>query len=355
MLNEHTLVTVFLRGGADGLALVPAVGDDQYHHLRPRLAVKPGAGERLDDRFALAPELAALAPFWRDGRLAVVQDAASSDESRSHFYAQPLLERGSAGAVGGWVARYVQARGSGGLTALAFADALPESLRGAAAATALRSLDDLDPGPRVAALGGRLAALYADDPLLGGPAADTRAAMDKLRQLRHSTYRPEHGARYGDDAFARDLAQTAHLIKAGVGIPAVCLDLDGWDSHVAQEQFLGPSLRALGNGLAAFANDLGPALARTSIVVYSEFGRRVAENSALGTDHGHGFALLVLGGGTPGGLHVDWAGLADHDLLGPGDLPGNIDYRAALAAVVARHGVAPVAVFPDFNGTPLAL
>lgn len=355
MLTDHTLVTVFLRGGADGLALVPAVGDDQYHRLRPRIAVKPGAGEKLDDRFALAPELSALAPFWREGRLAVIHDAASGDETRSHFYAQPLLERGSADAVGGWIARYAQAGGADGLTALAFGDALPESLRGAAAATALRSLDELDPGPRVTALGDRLSALYGDDPLLGGPAADTRSAMEKLRDLRRSTYRPGHGARYGDDGFARELAQTAQLIKAGIGVPAVCLDLNGWDSHVAQDQLLAPLMRTLGDGLAAFATDLGPALERTSIVVYSEFGRRAAENSALGTDHGHGFALLVLGGGTSGGLHVDWTGLDDHDLLGPGDLPGRIDYRAALAAVVRRHGVAPSAVFPDLHGAPLAL
>jgi len=350
-----TLVTVFLRGGADGLALVPAVGDDGYQRLRPRMAVEPGAAERLDERFSLAPELAGLAPFWRDGRLAVVQDAASGDDTRSHFYAQPLLERGSASAVGGWVARYAHARGTGGLAALAFGDGVPASLVGAVAVTAVRTLDDLDPGPRVAALGDRLAALYADDPLLGGPADDTRAAMRKLRGLRRADYRAEHGARYGDDAFARELAQTAQLLKAGVGVPAVCLDLGGWDSHVAQGTFLAPLLRQLGDGLAAFATDLGPELERVAIVVYTEFGRRVAENSALGTDHGHGFAMFVLGGGTRGGLHVDWAGLEADDLLGPGDLPGRIDYRAALAPVIARHGVSPDAVFGDLSSAPLNL
>jgi len=355
MLNDHTLVTIFLRGGADGLALVPAVGDDQYHRQRPRIAIKPGAGEKLDDRFSLAPELSALAPFWRDGQMAVIHDAASSDDTRSHFYAQPLLERGSAEAAGGWIARYAQACGPTGMTALAFGDAVPESLRGAAAATALRSLDDLDPGPRVADLGERLSALHAEDPLLGGPAADTRSAMEKLRDLRHSTYRPDHGARYGDGDFAVQLAQTAQLIKAGLGVPAVCLDLGGWDSHVTQDQFLSPLLRPLGDGLAAFATDLGPALASTSIVVYTEFGRRVAENSGLGTDHGHGFAMFVLGGGTRGGLHVDWAGLDDHDLLGPGDLPGRIDYRAVLVPVIARHDIAASAVFPDFTGQALPL
>jgi uncharacterized protein (DUF1501 family) len=352
MLNG-TLVTVFLRGAADGLALVPADGDDSYHRARQRIAVRRGSGEILDERFSLAPELSALAPLWREGRLAVVHDAASSDDTRSHFYAQPLLERGGAQAVGGWVARFAQARG-GGATALAFGTAVPESLRGAAAVNAVRELDDLDPGARVEHLGERLAALYAADPWLGVPAAETRAAMQKLRGLKRASYRPEHGAEYDSSTFAAELAQAAQLIKLGLDPPAVCIDLHGWDTHVAQEQLLAPLMRELGGGLAAFARDLGAELERTSIVVYTEFGRRVAENSALGTDHGHGFAMFVIGGGTRGGVHARWTSL-DGDLLGPGDLPGRIDYRCALAPVVARHGVDPALVFADLADEPLPL
>lgn len=350
-----TLVTVFLRGGADGLALVPADGDEGYRRLRPRMAAERDAGLRLDERFSLAPELGALAPFWRDGRLAVVQDAASEDDSRSHFHAQPLLERGSGAAAGGWVARYAQARGGGGVAALAFGDAVPASLLGAVPVAAVRTLEELDPGPRVTALGDRLAALYAADPLLRTPAADTRDALRKLRGLRRADYRAENGAEYGNDTFAIELAQTAQLVKSGIDVSAVCLDLGGWDSHVTQGTLLAPLMRQLGDGLAAFATDLGPHLERVAVVVYTEFGRRVAENSGLGTDHGHGFAMFVLGGGTRGGLHVDWRGLGEHELLGPGDLPGHIDYRAALAPVIARHGVSPSAVFPDFAGAQLAL
>jgi len=353
MLSE-TLVTVFLRGGADGLALVPAVGDDSYHRARPASAVRPGAGERLDDVFSLAPELSELAPLWREGRLAVVQDAASSDDTHSHFYAQPLLERGGADAAGGWVARYAKLRG-GEMSALAFGDALPESLRGGAAAAALRALADLDPGPRVEALGEQLAALYAADPLLATPAANTRAALDKLRGLDVANYRPANGADYGDGTFAKQLAQTAQLVKSGARPPAVCIDLYGWDTHVAQSQFLAPLMRELARGVAAFAADLGEQLERTSLVVYTEFGRRVAENSANGSDHGHGFAMFVVGGGTRGGVHARWKGVEASTLTGPGDLPGAIDYRCVLAPVIARHGVDPRAVFADLPSETLDL
>ncbi|MCC7014160.1 MAG: DUF1501 domain-containing protein [Planctomycetes bacterium] len=354
MLNR-TLVAVFLRGGADGLALVPADGDADYQRARPRLAQSRGTGTILDERFSLATELAALAPLWHAGQLAVVHDVASGDDTRSHFYAQPLLERGGERAAGGWIARFALARGTHGLSALAFGTAIPESLRGAASVSAVRELDDLDPGPRVTALGQRLAALYDTDPWLGAPAADTRSALERLRGLRRADYRPERGAEYGSDGFSIELAQAAQLIKLGVDLPAVCIDLHGWDSHVAQDQFLAPLMRILAGGLAAFALDLGPALERVSIVVYTEFGRRVGENSALGTDHGHGFVSFVIGGGVRGGVHGTWSGLGATSLLGPGDLPGTVDYRRVLAPVVERHGVDARRVFPDFDGEPIPL
>ncbi len=353
MLND-TLVTVFLRGAADGLALVPAVGDPNYRRARPSSGVNAGTGVKLDEVYALAPELSALEPLWREGRLAVVQDAASSDETRSHFYAQPLLERGGANAAGGWIARYAMARG-GAVPALAFGSALPESLRGGAPATALQSLSDLDPGPRVAHLAETLSVLYAEDDLLATPAASTRAALKQLRELELAPYRPADGVDWERDEFSQQLAQTARLIKRGVRPAAVCIDLFGWDSHVAQAQILAPLMRQLALGLAHFATDLGELLDRTSVVVYTEFGRRVAENSGLGTDHGHGFAMLVLGGGVKGGFHTGLHELEADNLIGPGDLPGAIDYRAVLAPVVARHGVPADAVFGALEQPPLPI
>jgi uncharacterized protein (DUF1501 family) len=95
-------------------------------------------------------------------------------------------------------------------------------------------------------------------------------------------------------------------------------------------------MRALALGLSAFATDLGPVLSRTSVVVMSEFGRRVAENASLGTDHDRGGVMFVLGGGTPGGMHCRWPGLDVDRLDGPGDLPLVHDYRDVLAVLLRR-------------------
>lgn len=344
--DARALVAIFLRGGADGLTLVPPVGDDDYHRARPRIAVKASEGLRLDGFFALHPLLEELLPLFQESQLSIVHACGSDDDTRSHFEAQDLMEHGGTSVAGGWIGRWLRAcGGSGPLEALALGSQLPESLRGAPSATALESLDELRPGDDTERLRAELGELYRGDELLGTSAEAALAAAARIGELAQQTYRPEHGADYATatdgeiaEDFGHGLARIAQLVKARVGVRAATLDLEGWDSHFVQETVVAPRLRALALGLSAFARDLGPQLATTSVVVMTEFGRRVGENGSLGTDHGRGGAFLVLGGGTSGGMHCRWPGLGQGSLIGPGDLPVVHDYRDALASVLARHG-----------------
>jgi uncharacterized protein (DUF1501 family) len=368
MDSERVLIAIFLRGAADGLALVPPVGDDDYHRARPRIAVSEKEGLRLDGFFALNPSMAELLPLFQEGQLSIVHACGSDDDTRSHFEAQDLMEHGGTSVAGGWIGRWLRASGGDGLlaalAAIAMGPQLPESLRGAPSATALESLDELRPGDDTAALREVLGELYRGDDLLGASAADALAAAARLGELAQQTYEPENGAAYAaasDGAIARDfgrgLARIAQLVKARVGVRAATLDLEGWDSHFVQETVVAPRLRALALGLSAFARDLGPLLATTSVVVMTEFGRRVGENGSLGTDHGRGGAFFVLGGGTSGGVHCRWPGLGEGSLIGPGDLPVVHDYRDALAGVLARHGAGDRMdkVFPGRVIAPMAI
>jgi len=361
--GERTLVIVFLRGGADGLSLVPPLGDDGYYRARPSLAVSRGDAVHLDGFFGLHPGLRDLEPFYRDGRLAIVHGVGSEDDTRSHFEAQALMERGGLAAAGGWFGRWLrQNRPRGGaagldsnaLRAVAFGAVLPESLGGAPGATALRSLGDLSLGEGDR-LRGPLSMLYAHDEMLGTPARHALEALDQIEGLRRSASATE-GAHYGTDTFSEGLELVARLIKARVGLEAACVDLPGWDSHFFQSGVVDPLARRLGTGLCAFAKDLGSHLSSTSIVVMSEFGRRVHENSSMGTDHGRGGVMFVLGGGTAGGVHGPWPGLKEEDLEGPGDLPVVHNFRDVLLPILARHGTLDTeSVFPGHSPRPLPL
>jgi uncharacterized protein (DUF1501 family) len=133
----------------------------------------------------------------------------------------------------------------------------------------------------------------------------------------------------------------------------VTIDLGGWDCHFTQSAVVEPLMDSLARGLSAFCRDLGPgALATTSVVVMTEFGRRVAENASLGTDHGRGSVMLLLGDGAEGGrVRAQWPGLQSKLLDGPGDVPVTTDYRDVLAPLLVRRGAASMAnVFPDWVG-----
>lgn len=359
--DPRALVVVFLRGGADGLTLVPPMGDDDYHRLRPRLGVGERDGVRLDGLFGFHPHLAPLAPFFRSGDLAIVHAVGSEDDSRSHFEAQDFMEHGGL-AAGGWLGRFLRyRRGSlaGALSAVAVGTELPESLRGAPAASVLRSVDEFALGDNAGAVLRQLAGLYgACDDALGAAGRDTLDALRRLERLRATPYVPAGGATYPDDDFGRGLLQIARLIKARVGLEAASVDLGGWDSHVAQQTLIEPLMSRLAAGLAAFHRDLGPMMETTTVIVMTEFGRRVGENASLGTDHGRASAMMVLGGGVVGGRVLgEWPGLAADRLDGPGDLPVVTNYRDVLAPILRRHS--PDAelrrVFPGYTLAPVPL
>jgi uncharacterized protein (DUF1501 family) len=359
--QRRTLVVVFLRGGADGLNLVAPLQDDGYHRARPRIALTRSSTLPLDGFFGLNPLLSELAPAYHDGALAIVHAAGSEDSTRSHFEAQDLMEHG--GIVGGgWLGRFLrfQTQGPGGpLAAVAVGKTVPECLRGAPAATVFQSLNDFslgtDPKPLVASLG-RLYGAQQDG--LGEAGRWTLEAVRRIERLRTETYRPANGTQYGADNFSQGLLQIARLIKARVGLEAASIDLNGWDSHFSQSTIIDPLMKRLAQGLATFYADLRSEMANTTVVVMTEFGRRVEENSAFGTDHGRGSVMFVLGGGVRGGRVLGkWPGLSKEVLEGPGDLPVTTNYRNVLAPVLARHGATESLekIFPGFATEPLGL
>ncbi len=366
--QRRALIVVFLRGAADGLALVPPLEDEHYYRARPRLGIAKRDAVRLDDRFGLHPKLQPLERAWREGELAIVHACGTEDQTRSHFEAQDLMEHGGV-VAGGWLGRYLRSRpaaANGALTCVAVGKALPECLLGAPSVTVMQSLDEFAIGGRTPGFRSQLELLYAmERGQLGAAARDTFDALVRIEAMRATVYQPANGASYARDEFSVGLSQLARLLKADVGLEAASIDLPGWDSHFAQQNQVETPAGRLAVGLEAFRRDLGARMATTTVIVMTEFGRTVEENSAFGTDHGRGSTLFVLGGGVLGGrIHGEWRGLAP-DVLerrgvleGYGDLPVLNNYRNVLAPVLARQGAnaeALAAVFPEFELRPLGL
>ena len=148
---------------------------------------------------------------------------------------------------------------------------------------------------------------------------------------------------YPNSDLGSGLRQVACLVRARLGLEVACLDKGGWDTHVAQGADTGWQamlLDDLAKSLAAFATDLGPEMKGVTVVVMSEFGRRLEENGGLGTDHGRAGPMFLIGQSVVGGkVHARWPGLEDHQLDPTGDLVVTTDYRAVLGDVlVSAHG-----------------
>lgn len=349
-----TLVYIFLRGGADGLNIVVPHGDDQYYVRRPTIGIPRPDDNRtqnraidLDGFFGLHPALAPLAEIYQAGDMAFVHATGSPDESRSHFEAMDLMERGAAvNDYTGWLARHLatlDTDSDSALRAIGVGDMLPASLTGAVSATALQSIADYHLQGRADRVGEMQAILHTlynqDNSILTTAANQTIAAIEMLGQIDVANYQPA-GRAYPEGAYGRSLQMVAQLIKAEVGVEVACVDIGGWDTHVAQgstEGLMARNLTELRQGLAAFYEDVGALAGQVTVVVMSEFGRRAQENGGLGTDHGHGSMMMVLGGGIRGGqVLADWPGLHDEQLVGPGDLAITTDYRDVLGSLI-RH------------------
>lgn len=359
--QRRTLVVVFLRGGADGLNMVAPLQDDGYYRARPRIAINKSNAVPLDGFYGMNPLLKDLEPAYKDGALAIIHAAGSEDDTRSHFEAQDLMEHG--GIVGGgWLGRFLRAQTqgtAGPLSAIALGKAVPECLRGAPSATVFQSLDDFSLGSDKGCLMGALARLYrGETDGLGDAGRYTVEALQRVEKLRGETYQPANGADYAIDTFSKGLLQIARLIKSRIGLEAASVDLNGWDSHFGQSTVMDPLMTRLAKGLAAFYKDLGREIEHTTVVVMTEFGRRVEENSAFGTDHGRGSVMFVLGGGVKGGrVFGKWPGLTKEVLEGPGDLPVVNNYRNVLGPILERHGAGDKLnkIFPEFEINPMGL
>lgn len=369
--NRDVLVVVFLRGAADALNMVVPHGDPAYYALRPTLGIARPDDRRvelaeravdLDGFFGLHPALSPLRRPWDDGQLAIVHATGAPDESRSHFLSMELMERGASdpeGPASGWLGRYLaqsQPELASPLRAVAWGDRPPRSLLGSIPVTTLQSIADAHLGSDKApleAFQAALATLYQPLDSLGATGQEVLrlvGSLDRLRGNGHASLQA-----YPETDFGRALEQTARLIHAEVGLEVAALDFGGWDTHFAQggsQGLMARLLAELASGLAAFQADLGSSAAGVTLLTMSEFGRRAYENGSLGTDHGHGGCMLVLGGNIAGGaVHGRWPGLDAGNLFGPGDLAVTTDYRDVLTELCLPASGAQVqeVLFPGYR------
>jgi uncharacterized protein (DUF1501 family) len=380
--NEEILVVLFLRGGQDGLNLVvPTGGADRalYESLRPSLAVPAVdaqahplgslVGGNGATEFGLHPSAAPLHELFVDQKLAVVVGCGMAANERSHFDSMNWMELGTPGysaSADGWITRHLSSAtnlpGEILMPSISVGSLQAVSQLGSYETIAMSSPDQfaLNTGPWSALVDQRQALrnlLESDASWVHQASLKALDAADIVELYAAGDYAPSPGVTYPAGPFGENLQTVAQMIRLDLGLRVATLDLGGWDHHESQAfsfealvDELARGLQALWADLAAGATDHTP---RLSVVVMSEFGRRLGENPDQGTDHGHGNNLLVLSGKAVGGLHGSWPGLAA-ELLSDGDLEVTTDFRRVLSEIVAKRLGNPRIdlVFPGYVAEP---
>jgi uncharacterized protein (DUF1501 family) len=369
-VQREPLLFVILRGGMDGLNLV-APTDDAALRAARNVALIPTTGFQLANGLTKqdwrlhpsAPELAAL---YASGHLAIVHAAGSPFASRSHFEMQQLLETGTIdltqiGPLGGWLGRYALQTGVAGTFAIGGYGmaTTPTSVSSDYAALDILNASSfkLSSAEKFALLQSAYAAPTmpsAIDKALTVQVQDMLAGVHSFAAINANYVTP---VAYGKDQLSTGLSIAAALMKAGAGLQLGAFEYDNWDTHTSQASRFPPSVADISKAIGAFWNDITGAGLRATLVVVSEFGRRVAGNAGGGTDHGHGNAMLVLGASVIGGrMYGNWPGLAPQQLDG-GDLAITTDARRVFLEIIAkRRGDAPAGLFPNLaNAAPLGL
>ena len=380
--RTRNLVVVYLGGGNDSLNTLVSYQDAAYYSRRPTIAVPAGqvlqVGTDSSGRaLGLHPRLGGLQNVFKDGRLALIQRTGYNNSSRSHFEggdiwgtANPQSFTGS-----GWLGRYLDTLPRP-LDALAAWNttgetprALLSALSGVPAIPNASTYTYASPNGGQAALQERAAAqAMASNPASSRPHlaflnSTSLGAIQTLdRVALASAYTPTLA--YPNNGFAQELRTVAGAIVKGIGTKVFWVSTGGYDTHAGQGGGGGGSygnlMGTLGDGLWAFYSDLRNQglLADTTVIVYSEFSRRISENGSGGTDHGAAGLMMALGGMVRGGLYGTAPVLAPgHPTLenSSGDVHYETDFRSVYAKVLDGWlGVNSVTILNgDFrNGAP---
>jgi uncharacterized protein (DUF1501 family) len=349
-VDEKTrkLVIVTLYGGNDGLNTVIPYADRAYQTLRPELAYAPDKVLRLDDALALNPVMTGLERLWHDKRLAIVLGVGYPRPDRSHFRSMDIWQTASPRRPinTGWVGRWLDGTDATGEAAVSFEPVLPPLLAGEKHTGSCVSINGVRLPPGITAeMVGQLGREDPNETAEQAQAASAYANLLKVDRLVQEAVHSDNAVddlgpelpatgTGGENSLTAQLSVVARCVEAGVPTRVYAVSLGGFDTHAEEVAGHERLLRQLDAALAAFTTRMARTEAgrRVTVVVYSEFGRRVRANASDGTDHGTAGPVFVLGSEVAGGFYGRQPTLTDLD---DGDLRATVDFRDVFGTVLA--------------------
>lgn len=361
--RNKRLVVIQLSGGNDGLNTVIPFANDLYYKARPTLAIAKPTVLRLDDECGLHPALTSLRSLYDQGHLSIINSVGYPNPNRSHFRSMDIWQTASSSEEylsHGWIGRYLDAQCetcASPSNAVELDDSLSLAMKGhTVKGLAMSDIDKLHKMAHARFIENHLEHDYDHDhpsvAYLYKTLIETTSSVDAIYE-KSRTYRSM--TPYPQQPLGKKLKSIAELIIGGSPTSIYYVSLGGFDTHVSQPGTQQRLFTQISAGLDAFCKDLKDhnMFGDTTILIFSEFGRRVAENAGKGTDHGTANAVFLIGGSLkkPGRFNA----MPDLSNLDDGDLRFNVDFRDIYATILEKWlDTKPESVLGgSFNALPI--
>jgi uncharacterized protein (DUF1501 family) len=357
----RVLVVIQLDGGNDGINTVVPFADEGYAKHRKLLRIRADTLLKFDGNVGLHPSMRDAASLWESGRLAVLPGVGYPNPNRSHFESMAIWQTArldpEEGNALGWLGQGLDAASTEATRASSLCvgnGATPLALRGRrSVASVMERVDELSLDTSAVRLNDVRPSAKSDDLLayVRRSTLDAYASSDRIAAL---TAGAADATRYPEVALADRLRTVARLLKGGHPARVYYTSQTGYDTHAGQLGTHSELLYEFSTALRAFLDDLAASglEERVLVMAFSEFGRRVAENSSIGTDHGTSGLVFLAGPHVRPGLVGKYPSLTD---LSDGDLKTLVDFRAVYATILARWLDLPSEVALGGKFEPLTL
>ncbi|KGA21045.1 hypothetical protein GM51_4050 [freshwater metagenome] len=341
------LVVVTLYGGNDGLNTVIPFKDPIYYSSRPDISYKAEEILQLDSQFGLNPSMTQIANLWKSGKVAIVRGAGYPSPDRSHFSSMAKWQSGSptTHSNSGWIGRWIDSQPDDPMLAISLGSVLPPLLAGVKKVGSALPLGGLViPKGTIGADFRKLSSPSTSDSKLRSLAANSMKDLFNISEtITPILMRPEPkeielptingGNAGGDSNLAQQLNIVSKLIQADAPTRVWSVSLGGFDTHANEANAQSILLGSVSSAIDKFMMDIKTSKHGSNVVVlvYSEFGRRVAGNASKGTDHGTSGPMFIIGDKIKGGFYGEQPSLSK---LVDGDLAVTSDFRDVYATLL---------------------
>jgi uncharacterized protein (DUF1501 family) len=341
------LVVVTLYGGNDGLNTVIPYKDPIYFSSRPDISYKAETMLTLDSDLALNPSMTGLKGLWDQKKVAIIRGVGYPKPDHSHFSSMAKWQTASPDKHinSGWLGRWLDSQPEDPMLAISLGSVLPPMLAGTKISGSALPLGGLViPKGTLASQCIQLSKpARADSKLMAAAATSMRNLFSVSAAIQPVLKAPaptavdlptvNGGNAGGDSNLSQQLDVVAKLIAAGSPTKVWSVSLGGFDTHANEANAQAELLGVVSTSLTRFMSQLKFTSRQSdvTVMVYSEFGRRVKGNASQGTDHGTAGPMFLLGEKVKGGFYGDQPSLSK---LVDGDLAVTTDFRDVYATVL---------------------